>query len=277
MQHSAAALSGRPVPRFVEGITAIPEDRRHLRRRVAHDLSVQHFTQPDDVTCGPTCLRKVYNFYGLQPSLEEVLAEVDRNEDGGTLAVFLAIAALRRGFQARIYSYNLRIFDPTWQRLSPAALLRKIIARIPHLQHPKARVACRAYAEYLELGGELRLDELTPALLREVLDRDHPILAGLSATYLYRMPRERHHPLTHHLVDDDVAGDPVGHFVVISGYERWGRRFILRDPSEHVPESRDGRLVVPARRLINSILLGDLTYDAVLLELWPGASPIEGV
>jgi hypothetical protein len=26
---------------------------------------------------------------------------------------------------------------------------------------------------------------------------------------------------------------------------------------------------VSAERLINSILLGDVTYDAVLLELWP--------
>jgi hypothetical protein len=29
---------------------------------------------------------------------------------------------------------------------------------------------------------------------------------------------------------------------------------------------------VDAQRLVNSILLGDLTYDAVLLELWPGES-----
>jgi hypothetical protein len=28
--------------------------------------------------------------------------------------------------------------------------------------------------------------------------------------------------------------------------------------------------VVDAQRLINAILLGDATYDAVLLELWPG-------
>jgi hypothetical protein len=28
-------------------------------------------------------------------------------------------------------------------------------------------------------------------------------------------------------------------------------------------------VVVDAQRLINSILLGDATYDAVLLELWP--------
>lgn len=257
------------------GTRAIPEDRHSQRSRVAHDLPLQHFLQPDDVTCGPTCLRKVYNFYGIDPGLEEVLGEIDRNEDGGTLAVYLAISAVRRGFRSRIYSYDLRIFDPTWKGLGARALADKVRARLPYLRQPKARRAGEAYLDYLELGGTLGFNELTPRLLKEILDRDHPILAGLSATYLYRMPRERHHPETHQLLDDDVAGDPVGHFIVISGYERWGRRFVVLDPSAHVPVSADGRLVVDAQRLINAILLGDLTYDAVLLELWPGPELME--
>ena len=251
------------------GTTAIPEDRHSRRGRVAHDLPLQRFLQPDDVTCGPTCLLKVYDFYGIETDLGSVVGEIARNDDGGTLAVYLAIAAVRRGFRSRIYSYDLRIFDPTWKGLDVPTLTRKLRARLPYLRQPKARRAAEAYLEYLRLGGTIGFRELTPRLLREILDRDHPILAGLSATYLYQMPRERHHPETHLLLDDDVAGDPVGHFIVVSGYERWGRRFVVRDPSEHVPVSDDGRFLVDAQRLINAILLGDLTYDAVLLELWP--------
>src|SRR5690606_38167782 len=96
---------------------APPEDRKKERARVAHELQVQRFLQPDDVTCGPTCLRKVYDYYGVDLPLEEVMGEIDRNEDGGTLAVFLGASAMKRGFRARIYSYDLRIFDPTWARL----------------------------------------------------------------------------------------------------------------------------------------------------------------
>ena len=248
---------------------AIPEDRVHDDGRIAHELRVQHFLQPDDVTCGPTCLRKVYHFYGVDVTPEQVLREIDRNEDGGTLAVFLGISALRRGFRARLYSYDLRVFDPTWFDLDAAALCEKVHARIPYLRNAKTLRAAKAYLSFLELGGGMAFDELTPALLKEILDRDHPILAGLSATYLYRMSREREVERTSLLVDDDVAGVPTGHFVVITGYEHWGRSFILRDPSEHVPVSHTDRHVVDAHRLVNSILLGDLTYDAVLLELWP--------
>ena len=109
---------------------------------------------------------------------------------------------------------------------------------------------------------------MTSELIRRYLTRSIPMLAGLSATYLYRFKRERQLD-DDRLVEDDVAGEPTGHFVVIVGYEHWGRRFSVRDPSHHVPLSPDGRQVVDGQRLINAILLGDVTYDAVLLELWP--------
>jgi hypothetical protein len=250
---------------------AIPEDRVTADSRIGHELRVQRFYQPDDVTCGPTCLRKVYHFYGIEAELPEVLGEIDRNEDGGTLAVFLGIAALKRGFQARIFVYDLRIFDPTWAALPARTLRDKVRDRIPYLLSTKAIRAAKAYVSFLERGGEIAFEELTPALLKAIIDREHPVLAGLSATYLYRMPREREEE-DGVLVADDVRGEATGHFVVISGYEHWGRRFVLRDPSEHVPllSEEPDRQVVDAQRLINAILLGDLTYDAVLLELWPG-------
>jgi hypothetical protein len=253
-----------------------PDERQTRFGRIAHELAVPQFLQPDDVTCGPTCLRKVYNFFGTDVEITDILGELDRNEDGGTLAVFLGISAMGRGYRARIFSYDLRIFDPTWSGLGAAALAGKVRQRIPHLRTAKTVRAAEAYLQFPELGGEICFEELTPALLKGILDRDHPILAGLSATHLYRMARERHDPVTHELLDDDIAGDPTGHFVVIVGYEQWGRRFSVRDPSAHVPLSENGRLVVDAQRLINAILLGDLTYDAVLLELWPQEPESEG-
>jgi hypothetical protein len=247
---------------------ALPDDRRDRDGCYARELTVQRFLQPDDTTCGPTCLRKVYDFYGVRADDAEVLGEIDRNEDGGTLAVFLGLAGLRRGFGARIYSYDLRIFDPTWHGLPRAELAEKIHARFPHLSDAKRLRAARAYLDFLDMGGELAFDDLTPGLLREIIDRGHPVLAGLSATYLYCYARERQLD-DDRLVEDDVAGEPTGHFVVIVGYEHWGRCFSLRDPSRHVPVAEDGRQVVDGQRLINAILLGDVTYDAVLLELWP--------
>jgi hypothetical protein len=251
-------------------LRAPPDDRKRTRARISYELPVPGFQQPDDVTCGPTCLRKIYHFYGYDLPHGELLGEIDRNEDGGTLAVHLAISALKRGFGARIYSYDLRIFDPSWASLEADLLRDKIEERLAYLKEAKAARCARAFIRFLKMGGEMAFDELTPALLKAILNRNHPILAGLSATHLYKMPRERHHPVTHELLDDDIAGEPIGHFVVVSGYQHWGRQFSVRDPSAHIPPTtEDGRVLVDAQRLTNAILLGDLTYDAVLLELWP--------
>src|SRR3954468_19997940 len=166
--------------------SALPaSEERHLSSgRRSREMAVQHFTQPDELTCGPTCLRKVYAFFGLEVEHDEVVASLERNDDGGTLAVFLGISALKRGFGARIFSYDLRIFDPTWFHLSGAELAAKIQARSPYLTDAKRLRAAGAYVRFLEMGGELCFDELTPSLLRSIIDRGHPILAGLSATYL---------------------------------------------------------------------------------------------
>ena len=258
------------MPRRDSSSALLPrEEREATDSASARELRVQRFLQPDDVTCGPTCLRKVYDFYGFHVDMDDVVEALERNEDGGTLAVYLGMAALRRGLRARIFSYDLQIFDPTWASLDVPSLVHKLRARLEFLTDPKRRGAAVAYVRYLQMGGELAFDDLTPTLLKHIIDRGHPVLAGLSATYLYGFARERWEEQTGRLVHDDVAGDPTGHFVVISGYDQWGRLLTVLDPAEHVPASEDGRVIVDADRLINAILLGDVTYDAVLLELWP--------
>lgn len=244
------------------------EDRTGIRTRKSHGLPVRRLVQPDDVTCGPTCLRAVYAYYGRPAEHNELLESLERNEDGGTLAVFLGIAALQRGMGARIYTYDLRIFDPTWRHLDPAEISDRIFRRFPYLSDAKRLRAAGAYIKFLQLGGELSFDELTHGLLRSIIDRGHPVLAGLSATYLYRFARERWDEATHRLVEDDIRGESIGHFVVISGYENWGRRVTIVDPLVHPPDEGDATML-DTERVINAILLGDATYDAVLLEVWP--------
>src|SRR6185295_14278659 len=78
----------------------------------AFDLEI--LSQPDDATCGPTCLHAVYRYFKDSVQLDDVIAEVPRLAGGGTLAVNLANHALRRGYRALIVTYNLTVFDPSW-------------------------------------------------------------------------------------------------------------------------------------------------------------------
>ena len=83
-------------------------------KNMTHKIKLDILPQPDDYTCGPTCLHAVYNYYGDKISLLKVIEEVPTLYSGGTLAVMLGCHALQRGYKASIYSYNLELFDPSW-------------------------------------------------------------------------------------------------------------------------------------------------------------------
>lgn len=227
-------------------------------------LEFQMFPQPDDETCGPTCLHSVYLYYGKKYSLETVINEVSRSDEGGTLAVLLGSHALKNGFQATVYTYNLLVFDPTWFESSdPAYLIDKLGLRLENRTEKKLRWAIEAYINFLQLGGQLRFEDLTRSLIRRYLTQAKPILTGLSATYLYRSAREIGSKY------DDVKGDPVGHFVVLCGYDPETRRVRVADPLLPNPYSETHHYEIEIDRVICSILLGILTYDANLLIIEP--------
>lgn len=228
--------------------------------------------QPDDTTCGPTCLHAVYRYFDDELPLEQIIGEVSALAEGGTLGALLAVHALRRGYRATLYTYNLEIFDPSWFALDRSAILAKLREQLEAKPgRSRLRAGTEAYVEFLELGGELRFVDLTSRLLRKLLDRELPVLTGLSSTFLYREPREI--PETGR--PDDLRGEPAGHFVVLVDYDEWSYKVHMADPFHPNPfdedESSPRRIYqVPIDRVVNAILLGVLTYDANLLQIEPG-------
>src|SRR5512141_442066 len=81
---------------------------------IAERLPVKILPQPDETTCGPTCLHAIYRYWGEEESRQTGIGRAQRFVQGGTVAVFLACDALRKGYAATIYTYNLMVFDPTW-------------------------------------------------------------------------------------------------------------------------------------------------------------------
>jgi hypothetical protein len=223
--------------------------------------------QPDDVTCGPACLHGIYRHYRDDIELATVIAELAMLErGGGTLDVFLANHALRRGYRVTLYTYNLQLFDPTWFELPVREVRARLAAQAAVKQKwRRLQAASRGYDEFLELGGRLRLKDLEPELLRKFLRRGVPVITGLSAIYLYRSMRDI--PETN--ADDVVRGEPVGHFVVLTGYRRLTREVLIADPLQSNPLTGSRYYAVDTHRLIGAILLGAVTYDANLLVIEP--------
>ncbi len=242
-------------------------------------LELEIHSQPDDTTCGPTCLHAVYRYFEDELPLEQVIRETPALTEGGTLAVLLGCHALRRGYRATIYTYNLNVFDPTWfgdngtgrakragEERRKSHLIQRLEAQLAAKESPKLQAASQAYIRFLRLGGSIRMQDLKAGLIRRYLKRSIPILTGLSATYLYRCERE----FGPNNVPDDVRGLPAGHFVVLCGYEKQRQIVRVADPYWPNPLADDHYYEVGLDRLVCAILLGVLTYDANLLTIEPG-------
>lgn len=234
------------------------------------DIKIQ--TQPNDVTCGPTSLHSVYEYYGDYLPLEQTIQETTSVVTGGTIAPLLAIHALKRGYQCLIYAYNIDIFDPTWfdhHHTNNKQLIEKLKLQLNHKKMLRIVESSEAYIHYLELGGAVSQKNLTPQLLKSIFKLKIPIITGLSATYLYQGMREYENPNKDDIINttiyDDLIGLPAGHFVVLCGYDKTHRHIVVADPHQANPISGDNYYKVSISRLINSIMLGVLTYDANLL------------
>ncbi|MBS1490960.1 MAG: C39 family peptidase [Bacteroidetes bacterium] len=221
--------------------------------------------QPDDITCGPTCLHALYQYYNDGISLKEVINKVKSLKTGGTLAVMLGNHALKHGYHAHIYTYNLNIFDPSWFSLPSKKMAQNLKKQMHYkFRSKRLQIASKAYIKFIEAGGKLLLSELDEELIKKYLRKSVPILTGLSATYLYGNMRE----IPYNNKFDSIRGEPVGHFVIINGFDEATNMVYLADPMNPNP-LKSQYYSVTFDRLINSIMLGIVTYDANLLIIEP--------
>ncbi len=231
-------------------------------------------TQPTDSACGATCLQAIYNYWQDEIELSEIIQQIPEFETGGTLAVLLGCHALSRGYSATLYTYNLHVFDPTWFK-SPAIDLReKLIAQKAHKGAEDFRLAAatQAYIRYLSMGGKIEMKPLERQLIKEHVTKNIPMLAGLSATFLYQEAREISQPPDEHgisSVPDDVAGKPCGHFVVISGYDEPGDAVLISDPLYPDPQLPAAHYWAAIDHVATAILLGIVTFDSNILVIQP--------
>jgi hypothetical protein len=132
--------------------------------------------QPTVTTCGPTCLHAIYRYYGDTISLRQVIAEVGALEEGGTLAVFLANHALRKGYGASIFTYDLSLFDPSWFTGGQIDLCAKLRQQANVKRGGRLQLATQAFIEFVDIGGSIYFRDLNPSLIRRFLKRSLPIL-----------------------------------------------------------------------------------------------------
>jgi hypothetical protein len=151
-------------------------------------LQLDILAQPDNVTCGPTCLHAVYRFYGDQLPLDQVIqrdSAASRRWDIGCFAGVPRFAPRLRRDHFDVQSADLR---PDLVS-APISLAWRIVCELRWPSSGSSKLACgeRGLSGIAtDLGGRIQMEDFTSRLIRRYLKREIPILTGLSATYLYR-------------------------------------------------------------------------------------------
>lgn len=228
-------------------------------------------TQPDDESCGPTCLHAIYRHYGYNIPIEEVIETIDRSPSGGTFCICIGKHALQHGFKSTIYINSPVIFDPSWFVNGEAEnqfLIDKLKAQNTAKVNPYINAATAPIVEYLELGGKICSYPISAELLKQFFDNNIPVISGLCSTVLYGSIRE-FFTEDGKSIYDDVRGSPCGHFVVLIGYDTKKEHVIIADPYTKNPLHQSSYYKVNIHQLINAILLGVITFDGNLTVIEP--------
>lgn len=231
----------------------------------ALQLPFQIERQPDMVTCGATCLHALYRYFGLQTDLRQLARVIPQLKQGGTHGVLLGQHALRHGFAVELVTYNLHMFDPSWFQKPGVDLQEKLLQQMQLKPRAGFQRAARHYLDFLRLGGRIVMRDLTAELIQGYLQRELPVLTGLSSTFLYQETRM----IGETNVADDLRGTPEGHFVVVCGMNPRDRSVRVADPYHPNVLGTQPLYEVTMDRLLNAILLGIVTYDANLVILNP--------
>jgi len=113
-KHAMEALKALPLPCFpkitittfclliISGCaTSVLEHKKVI-------TSTVHFIEQKPNYCGPASLAMIFKFWGMEANQDEIARDIYSPELKGTLSIELLLYALKRGFEAEMYSGTLQ-------------------------------------------------------------------------------------------------------------------------------------------------------------------------
>jgi hypothetical protein len=214
--------------------------------------------QPEDSACGPAVLHFVYQCHSVNAgSITQMIAQIQRPRWLGSYAPELGCHALRRGMDARIYATDTRIFDPTWFAEPRADLKQKLrdqqvfFRKRSDAEH---RAVSTKFLRFLKLGGKVDFSRITPGLIAHLIKEYGPLIADIDSTYFGDEMRY-YTSRSGRLIQHDLRGGPVGHFVALVGANLKTMEITVADPQNQNPFSDSRIYCADFQHLINALML----------------------
>lgn len=197
-------------------------------------------------SCGPSSIKQVLYYYGIEKSLKEIMKGMRLFDKGGTSADgSIGDYLLKQGFKVKIYTFDTRFFDPSWFKLGKKELLKKF-RKCATVFRGFKKYTYQGFIDFLNDGGKIEFKPVSLDIIKKHLKSGRPLLAGVDDSLLYGVKRSRKT-----FYDDDIKGKSWEHEVVLAGYKE-DKLFVV-DPADTNPFSRDGRYFLNADGLLANI------------------------
>ena len=209
----------------------------------------------------------MYRYWGDQEPLQTIIARMYRLEQGGTFAVFLGCDALRKGYGAAIYTYNVTVFDPTWFTRN-VDIAERLTKQREVKSDERLQVATSGYLQFLQLGGRLRFADLSQVLVRALLR--FRLLQRSAALHLsVRVLNPDGSSSSPGISDMGQSGHGTQDYAMAGSFSRARRHVLVVDPYQPNPYGEAHEYWISIDRVVTAILLGIVTHDANLLVVYP--------
>lgn len=191
-------------------------------------------------------------------------------EDWGTITQHLATWCLSQGFVVTMYSSDFQILDTSWKGLAASELVEKLNAikghrDVPVLGKDFSEMYIASYVDFIQKGGELRVEPfITTPLLDELL-AEGPLFVSVCMNVFYGLGRRVSNAGLRVDKVDDVAGDLSNHSIVVHGKNDEGD-YMIADPWK-----TEGFYTVSPEKLVLGIQAAQLECDNLLFQITPKA------
>jgi hypothetical protein len=235
------------------------------------EYKVKHQYQPTNTSCSPTALSILFSYYGRSDSVDTISKSVpqsldEKGQELGTINQEMAVWCLMLGFKVSMYTFDVQIIDMSWQSLSKAEVIKRLVAgldgvTVPSLGKEWSKAYRQSYINFLKADGKLVIQpSVTSELLYKLLEKG-PVLPCVCDNTLYGSGKSRHDG-KENTIPDDTKGKATNHSIVIYGHDSNGN-FLTADPCY-----KPGRHSISPERMIAAISTAQIECDNLLFQIF---------
>ncbi len=237
------------------------------------NYAVTHHLQPTNSSCSQSSLAMLLSYYGKTYTPQDIMDIVpvgknEKGEDWGTINQHLATWCLSQGFDVVMYSSDFQVLDLSWSGLKASEIVEKLNAikghrDIPVLGKNFSEMYIQSYIDFIQVGGELHIEQCIATPLLDRLIERGPILTCICMSAYYGSGRQADDAGLRQDVTDDIDGKLYNHSIVIHGKDDEGN-YLVADPWK-----TEGFYTVSPEKLVLSIQAAQLECDNLLFQMTP--------